>query len=47
MADALDATLAGEPVRLLCDRALYWPARRRLPVLQALDTGTGTPGGRT
>jgi DNA ligase-associated metallophosphoesterase len=30
MADALDVVLAGEPVRLLADRALYWPARRRL-----------------
>lgn len=30
MAEALDIALAGEPVRLLADRALYWPARRRL-----------------
>lgn len=30
MAEALDLVLAGEPVRLLADRALYWPARRRL-----------------
>jgi DNA ligase-associated metallophosphoesterase len=30
MADALEIVLAGEPVRLLADRALYWPARARL-----------------
>lgn len=30
MAEALDWELAGEPVRLLADRALYWPSRRRL-----------------
>ena len=30
MAEVLDLWLAGEPVRLLADRALYWPARRRL-----------------
>ena len=30
MAEALDLLLGGEPVRLLADRALYWPARRRL-----------------
>lgn len=32
MAEAIDLVLAGEPVRLLADRALYWPARRRLLV---------------
>lgn len=32
MADHLDLLLAGEPMRLLADRALYWPARRRLLV---------------
>jgi uncharacterized protein len=30
VAEFLDVAIAGEPVRLLCDRALYWPARRRL-----------------
>lgn len=30
MAEALDLAIAGEPVRLLADRALYWPARGRL-----------------
>lgn len=30
MAEELALLLAGEPVRLLADRALYWPARRRL-----------------
>lgn len=30
MGEWLDIELAGEPVRLLADRALYWPARRRL-----------------
>jgi len=30
MAEALDLVLAGEPMRLYADRALYWPARRRL-----------------
>ena len=30
MDDAIDLVLAGEPVRLYADRALYWPARRRL-----------------
>lgn len=30
MAEARDILLGGEPVRLLADRALYWPARRRL-----------------
>ena len=32
MDDALDTVLAGEPLRLCADRALYWPARRRLLV---------------
>ena len=32
MAEHLDLLLAGEPMRLLADRALYWPARRRLLV---------------
>lgn len=40
MADALDLELAGEPVRLLADRALYWPARRRLLVAD-LHLGKG------
>lgn len=30
MADELDLSIAGEPMRVLGDRALYWPARRRL-----------------
>ena len=30
MAEALDLAIAGEPMRLLADRALHWPARRRL-----------------
>lgn len=30
MPGALEVTLGGEPVRLLADRALYWPARKRL-----------------
>jgi len=30
MAEALEVVLAGERMRLLADRALYWPARRRL-----------------
>lgn len=32
MAETIDLVLAGEPVRLFADRALYWPARRRLLV---------------
>lgn len=32
MAEAIDLVLAGEPVRLLADRALHWPARQRLLV---------------
>lgn len=30
MVESLEVSLAGEPVHLLADRALYWPARRRL-----------------
>ena len=30
MGESLDVLIAGEPMRLLADRALYWPARRRL-----------------
>jgi DNA ligase-associated metallophosphoesterase len=30
VADSLRLALAGEPVELLADRALFWPARRRL-----------------
>ena len=30
MGESLEVLLAGEPMRLLADRALYWPARRRL-----------------
>lgn len=30
MDDSIDIVLAGEPMRLYADRALYWPARRRL-----------------
>ena len=40
MAEALDLDVAGEPVRLLADRALYWPARRRL-LLADLHLGKG------
>ena len=40
MAEALDLDLAGEPVRLLADRALYWPARERLLVAD-LHLGKG------
>ncbi|TYT26422.1 ligase-associated DNA damage response endonuclease PdeM [Luteimonas viscosa] len=40
MPDTLDLTLAGEPVRLLADRALYWPARDRLLVAD-LHLGKG------
>lgn len=32
MDDTLDIVLAGETLRLCADRALYWPARRRLLV---------------
>lgn len=37
---ALDMPLAGEPMRLLGDRALYWPARKRL-LLADLHLGKG------
>ena len=30
MGESLEVMLNGEPVQLLADRALYWPARRRL-----------------
>lgn len=30
MLESLEVQLGGEPVHLLADRALYWPARRRL-----------------
>ncbi|RZA14803.1 MAG: phosphoesterase, partial [Lysobacteraceae bacterium] len=30
MGESIEVRLGGEPVRLLADRALYWPARRRL-----------------
>ena len=30
MAAELDIVIAGEPMRLYADRALYWPARQRL-----------------
>ena len=40
MAEALEITLAGEPVLLLADRALCWPARRRLLVAD-LHLGKG------
>lgn len=36
----LDVALAGEPMRLSGDRALYWPARRRL-LLADLHLGKG------
>jgi len=32
MAESVELELGGEPVRLLADRALYWPARRRLMI---------------
>src|SRR5690606_33697305 len=40
MAEALDLALAREPVRMLADRALYWPARARLLVAD-LHLGKG------
>lgn len=40
MPAALDLVLAGEPMRLLADRALYWPARRRL-LIADLHLGKG------
>ena len=41
MAAALELLLGGEPVRVLADRALFWPARRRLLVAD-LHLGKGT-----
>ncbi|MDQ1118741.1 MULTISPECIES: ligase-associated DNA damage response endonuclease PdeM [Pseudoxanthomonas] len=40
MAVELDLMLAGEPMRALGDRALYWPARRRL-LIADLHLGKG------
>lgn len=40
MVDALDVVLAGEPMRLLGDRAVYWPARNRV-LLADLHLGKG------
>lgn len=40
MAAALEVLLAGEPVQLLADRALYWPARARL-LIADLHLGKG------
>lgn len=40
MGESLQVELAGEPVLLLADRALYWPARRRL-VVADLHLGKG------
>lgn len=40
MSDVLELVLAGEPVRLLADRALYWPARGRLCIAD-LHLGKG------
>ncbi|WP_313400085.1 ligase-associated DNA damage response endonuclease PdeM [Stenotrophomonas sp.] len=40
MAERLEIALAGEPVVLLADRALYWPARRRL-IVADLHLGKG------
>jgi len=40
MPDALELRLAGEPVHALADRALYWPARRRL-LIADLHLGKG------
>ncbi|MEN1942838.1 ligase-associated DNA damage response endonuclease PdeM [Luteimonas sp. MJ293] len=37
---AVDLLIAGEPMRLLADRALYWPARRRL-LIADLHLGKG------
>lgn len=41
MADALRLAIAGEPMLLLADRALYWPARQRL-LIADLHLGKGT-----
>ena len=40
MPDALELTLAGEPMLALADRALYWPARARL-LIADLHLGKG------
>lgn len=40
MAEALDLAIAGEPMRVFADRALYWPARRRL-LIADLHLGKG------
>jgi DNA ligase-associated metallophosphoesterase len=40
MPEFLEVELGGEPVQLLADRALYWPARRRL-LLADLHLGKG------
>ena len=40
MPGAIDLVLAGEPMRLLADRALYWPARGRLLIAE-LHLGKG------
>lgn len=40
MPAAIDLVLAGEPMRALGDRALYWPARRRL-LIADLHLGKG------
>lgn len=55
MHDSLELRIAGEGVNLLADRALYWPARRRLLIadlhLGKADTfrraGIGLPRGGT
>lgn len=39
-ADALDLVIAGEPMQALAERALYWPARRRL-LIADLHLGKG------
>ncbi|MGN6153253.1 MAG: ligase-associated DNA damage response endonuclease PdeM [Lysobacteraceae bacterium] len=40
MAEALALAIAGEPMRAFADRALYWPARRRL-LIADLHLGKG------
>lgn len=40
MADRLALTIAGEPMHLFADRALYWPARQRL-LIADLHLGKG------
>lgn len=55
MVEQLELEIAGEPIMLLADRALYWPAQRRL-VIADLHLGKGSimrrggipvPGGGT